>query len=145
MADGDEPIVGDEILYRRIPVSQRWYEPATSPHPSPRAFFPNRGDPDGICLSRAKYCSVEGAAASGKLDALYWVAILQADRIAEAGIVVIPDPAPDGTDPGHARIPALNYTQIKTPFVSEKALALSKMCLRVEGPFPGKRAPSDQP
>lgn len=42
--DGTEPIADEEFIYRRIPVSEKWYDPQTSKHPSPKAFKPR---PDG--------------------------------------------------------------------------------------------------
>ncbi len=55
MSDGTEPIDDMEILYRRIPVSQGYYDPKVDSKPSPLAFKPTKSDTTGLSLYRAKY------------------------------------------------------------------------------------------
>ena len=43
--DGTEPVADDELLYRRIPVSTKWY---TESGLSPEAFDPRRDETTGI-------------------------------------------------------------------------------------------------
>ncbi len=42
---GGEPVLDDELLYRRIPASTKWYDPDRTPLLEPEAFRPNRNDP----------------------------------------------------------------------------------------------------
>ena len=135
MLDGTEPIADEEELYRRIPVSPNWYDPAVDSHPSPRAFRPIDEDKSGLSLYRAKYKSIRQVAENlrGKR---YYVAVLRAGALREYGIKVVPKPIPPH-DLGHAEIPSLTYTNRKEQRAVEQQLLLAeKLCLRVEGPFP---------
>lgn len=60
--DGTDPIADDEVLYRRIPVSQNWFDPQIDSQPSPQAFHPTSRDATGLSLYRAKYTTLEAAA-----------------------------------------------------------------------------------
>jgi hypothetical protein len=48
MAQGDDPVDPDEILFRRIPASTGWYDP---PSLAPEAFRPNKNDTTGLPYS----------------------------------------------------------------------------------------------
>ena len=93
---GIEPIEDDELLYRRIPVSLRWYDPATDILKS-EAFGPHKTeDTTGISVSRAKYKSIQEAAI-GKSKKGYYVVIIRAGDLRQRGIKVVPRPdLPDG-------------------------------------------------
>jgi hypothetical protein len=137
MADGEEPIDGEEIIYRRIPVSQHWYELDKDVKPSPQAFYPTSQDLDGISLARAKYSTPSSTGAKGRKGRKYWIATLRAADIFAAGIEILPDPPPDGTDPSHARIASMHYADRKSPSVRSNMVILSELCITVEGPFDG--------
>ncbi len=131
--DGTEPVADDEILYRRIPVSQGWYDAQVDSKPSSEAFRPTKLDDTGLSLARGKYKSIE-AAARGQQGKLYFVAVLRAGNLRAEGIPVEPKPAVG--DPSHAEIPGLTYVDRKTDQSIEwKTLLARKLCLRVEGPF----------
>jgi hypothetical protein len=135
--DGTEPIDDDEFLYRRIPVSQNWYDPRVDSRPSPEAFKPTQYDDTGLSLSRSKYKSVEEAA-RGMEGKKYYVAVLRVGDLRAEGIPVEPRPKPG--DPGHAEIPGLTYDNRKTDRAVEwKTLLAQTLCLHVEGPFPSER------
>ena len=129
MPDGTEPITDDELLYRRIPVSKRWYDAQGL---SPEAFDPLETDTTGISVSRAKYKSLEEAA-KGLSKHGYYVAVFRAGDLRQGGIQVVPRPRPD--DPGHAELPDLTYDRRRTPEAEERKLRLTESYLRVEGPF----------
>lgn len=62
MVNGTETIADDELLYRRVPESTGWYDPATGVLDS-RTFAPHKtNDATGLSVSRAKYKSIEEAA-----------------------------------------------------------------------------------
>ena len=129
---GTDPIANDEILYRRIPVSQGWYD-ATLEHPVlAQAFTPTRHDSTGISLWRAKYRSLrEAAQGPGKS---YYVAVLRVGDLRANGIEVVSTTEEGG--PGHVSIPALNYADRRTDGVKETArLIATRLCRSVEGPF----------
>lgn len=139
MPDGTEAIEDDEILYRRIPVSQNWYNPGQDPPLSPEAFKPNRHDLNGISLSRGKYDSIEdvGCEREGRK---YFVAVIRAGDLTGKGIEVVPDPIKDhpgiDDDLGHVMIPKMNYVDRKEDLCREwKNVLATELCLRVEGPF----------
>jgi len=131
--DGTEPIADDEILYRRIPVSQNWYDPNVSPKPSSQSFHPTKYDTTGLSLSRGKYTTIEEAA-QGTAGKSYYVAVLQAGDLRAQGITLLPKPEVD--DPGHCEIPSLTYQDRNTDqSLESKTLLAEQLCLRVEGPF----------
>ena len=133
MSDGTEPIADDELLYRRIPVSQGYYDPANDPRPSPLAFKPTRNDTTGLSAHRAKYATIEQAA-RGRPGKSYYVAVLRAGDMRAVGIDVLPRSLED--DPGHAEIPGLTFENRKSmPYYEWQTLLAEQICLRVEGPF----------
>jgi hypothetical protein len=131
--DGTDAIADHELLYRRIPVSQGYYDPAVDPNPSPLAFKPTRDDTLGLSLYRAKYKTME-AAAQGRPGKSYYVAVLRAGDLRAVGIDVVPKPL-EG-DPGHAEIAGLTYENRKRmPYFEWQTLLAEQLCLRIEGPF----------
>ena len=133
MADEDyEPVVDDEYIYRRIPASKGWYDPATRTL-SPEAFNPIKTDITGLSVTRAKFATIEEAA-RGKSQSGYYVAVLRVGDLRKHGIDVIHKPL-EG-NPGHAEIPGLIYQKETTNQAKEwKVLLAHKLTLRVEGPF----------
>jgi hypothetical protein len=129
MPDGTEPITDDELLYRRIPVSKRWYD---ADGVSPEAFDPRPNETTGISVSRAKYKSIEQAA-KGPSKQGYYVAVLRAGDLRQNSLQVVPRPEPD--DPGHAELPDLTCENRLTQEAEERKLRLSELSQRVEGPF----------
>lgn len=132
---GEEPITDEEILYRRIPVSQNYYDPATKDL-SPEAFHPRSFDDTGISVYRKKYTPIEKAAI-GRPGKSYYIGELHAGDIRKVGLVVRPSPRPN--DSGHAEIPDLTYENRRTnqTLVFERRLA--KLASHsVKGPFPPK-------
>jgi hypothetical protein len=133
IADGSEPITDDELLYRRIPVSQNWYDRAIDEKPSPLAFRPTQFDTTGLSLSRSKYKTIEEAA-RGAQGKQFFVGVVRCGDLRAVGIEVKPDPKVD--DPGHCEIRGLTYATRKTDLSVEwQTLLARELCLRVEGPF----------
>ncbi len=132
-SDGSEPIEDDEILYRRIPVSQDWYDPNTEPPLSYLAYKPSRRDETGLSLTRAKYSNIEQAA-HGTSAQGYFVGKLRAKELRITGISVVPAPFQD--QPGHCEIPSLRADNRKSNEAIEQANLLArKLTFEVEGPF----------
>jgi hypothetical protein len=130
---GSEPLLDDELLYRRIPASTSWYDPKRTPPLQPEAFRPNRNDQTGISLARAKYKTTQQAAL-GRAGKQYYVAVLRAGDIRAAGMEVAAQPLPD--DPGHAQITSLTYDGRKSKqAIQWRTLLAEQLCLRVEGTF----------
>ena len=140
MDNETEPIADEELLYRRVPASTHWYDPATGVL-KPEAFAPHRTeDFTGLSVSRAKYKSIEEAA-RGRPGKSYYVAVLRVGDLRQKGITVVPRPeVPDGYDLGHAELPDLNSGNRKTDRTLELQRLFTQVCLRVEGPF----SPSEQ-
>mgnify|MGYP007026272002 CR=1 FL=1 len=108
---GSEPVLDEEILYRRIPASTNWYDPDRTPPLEAEAFRPNRNDESGVSLARAKYKTVEQAAC-GRAGKQYYVAVLRAGDMRAAGVDVAARPLAD--DPSHTEIPGLTYDNRKS-------------------------------
>jgi hypothetical protein len=131
--DGTEPIADEELLFRRIPASQGWYDPQATPPLNPEAFRANANDTTGLSLYREKYKTIDEAA-RGREGKEYYVAVLKAGDLRAVGIDIAPRPL-EG-DPGHAEIPEMNYADRKTDRSRDcKVLLADRLCLRVEGPF----------
>lgn len=136
MADDLEPIADDELLYRRVPASTGWFDPATGIL-QPEAFGPHKQrDLTGISVTRAKFKSIEQAA-QGQPGKAYFVAVLCVDDLRKANYTVRPQPnVPGGYDISHAELPDLNAANYKASETLERQRELAeKLCLRVEGPF----------
>jgi hypothetical protein len=135
--DVAQPIADRELLYRRVPASaspQR-YDPATR-ELSDQAFAPHKTeDVSGISLSRADFKLVEEAA-KGRAGKSYYVAVLRAGDIRQAGMSVEPRPhVPGGYDLAHAELPDLNSRNRKESKTLERQRILVELCLDVVGPF----------
>lgn len=134
--DDSEPIADDELLYRRIPVSQHWYHPGEPDELEAEAFKPrksgNAPDTTGLSLVRAKFYqspSEVGRSAKGFL-----VAVLKTGDLRKAGIVV--EPRPDAATPGHVELPQLRADNQKSTDCRELMQKLAQsLWLSVEGPF----------
>lgn len=137
MDSGSEVIDDDELLYRRIPASTNWYDPATRVL-SFAAFGPHRKqDITGLSVTRAKHKSIEETARGGA-GRSYYVAVLRVGDLRRRGIEVVPRPdLPDGQhDPSHAELPDLTSETRKTNQTLERQRILAEeLCLQVEGPF----------
>jgi hypothetical protein len=139
---GSEPISPDEILYRRIPESEEWYNP-DSGVTEIQTFRPTKADDTGLSLSRAKYRTPEQVGAEGRAGKLYWVAALVASDVTAAGVEVVPRPTAE--NPGHSEAPSLNYQNRKS---NESVIATKRLrdsIIEVTGPFAGSRAPPETP
>lgn len=137
--NGTEPIHDDELLYRRIPVSQGWYDPATDAKPLSLAFRPRKEDVTGLSVVRGEPYNTAEQAARGPSKWGYFVAVLSVRELRAHGIEVVPRPI-DGIA-GHAEI--TNLTAVNRD--SDEAIRLmellaERLCLRVEGPFHANRA-----
>lgn len=134
MEAGYEPIADDEIIYRRVPESTGWYDPASQTLSLP-AFAPRKDDISGISVSRAKYKTIEQAA-QGRPGKSYYVAVLKAADIRQAGMAIEPRPeVPGGIDPSHAEITDLNAANRKEDTTLERQQRLVELCLEVKGPY----------
>ena len=133
MSVGDSTqISDDEILFRRIPVSQGWYSQGVL---SPEAYRPRYHDEDGISFWRAKYRNLQ-AVAHGPSPRGYWVALLRVGDLRTHGIECVPTESVEGA--GHVSIPSLNHADRKKPLVEEmKVLLATQLTVNVEGPFHG--------
>ena len=132
--DGTEPVADDELLYRRIPVSQRWYDPAADPKPMLQAFRPRPDDVTGLSVVRGEFYSTPEEAAQGPSKSGYFVAVLRVGDLRAHGIEVVARPV-EGIL-GHAEITnltAANRDSDKAKGIME--LLAERLCLRVEGPF----------
>ena len=132
--DDSAPIEDDEILYRRIPIAQGWYDPANDSKPSPQAFRPRKDDDTGLSLVRdGEYNTIEEAA-NGPSPYGYYVAILQVDELRKHGLTVVPSPV-EGIR-GHVELTDLTYANRKTNNAQNIMLKLAEeLTSRVEGPF----------
>ena len=132
MADPSDPIADDEILFRRVPVSQGWYSLETGIL-LPEAFQPHaKNDTTGLSVARKKYKTAKEAA-KGRPGKSYFVVKLRAGDLRRLGIAV--EPRPLDNDPGHAELPDLNSGNRKTTSTIERQHVLAKNHLGVEGPF----------
>lgn len=130
--EGCQPVADDDFIYRRIPLSKGWYDPATHTL-SPEAFNPLKFDTTGLSFSLAKLTTIEQAS-QGPSKEGYYVATLRVGDLRKQGMDVVSKPM-DG-NPGHAEIPVLNYVNKKSDQVKEwKVLLAHVLTLRVEGPF----------
>ena len=135
------PIDDDEFLLRRIPVKQKWFDPAVSLQPAAEAFGPHREhDANGLSLSRLQshahpeFLTIEQVAQRGPSKDGYYVAVLRVRDLRAHGIQISPDPI-DG-DPGHVLLPDLNSIDRKTDNVTSwKQILANRLTLRVDGPF----------
>ena len=132
--DDAEPVADDELLYRRIPVSQHWYDPAVSAKPLLRTFYPRTDDVTGLSVVRGEPYNTSEQAARGPSKSGYFVAVLRVGDLRAHGLEVVPRPVA-GTR-GHAEIISLTATNRD----SDEALRVmellaERLCLRVEGPF----------
>ena len=132
MLEGADPIADDEELYRRIPVSQNWYDPSLDPAPSHRAFRPLLYDRTGLSVTRAKHTTPEEEAETGKGNK-YFIAVLRAGTLRNHGVDVVP--SPEARNPGHAELPGLRYEKRKQTEDLQLLLA-HRLCVRIEGPYP---------
>ena len=133
MAVKDDYVADSEELYRRIPVSQTWYDPALKAPPSPKAFrpHPNR-DTTGLSVFRAKYVSPEQLCQNTR-DNQYYVAVMRAGDLREHGLRVVAVSVEDM--PGHAEIPDLK-SDTRQATEELQLLLAHKLCIDVLGPFP---------
>lgn len=141
MADA-EGIPDDELLYRRIPKSQGWYDPATNSLSS-QAFRPTKFDDDGLSLTRSEggVRSPEDAAAQGREGAEFFVAVIKAGDLAQLGLKAERDDQPGR--PGHALIRDIRYANRREPNTETRTLKMAtQLGVQVRGPFPG-RTPRD--
>ena len=157
MADSSDPtdsaeVAPDELIYRRLSVHLKHYDPETGAI-SPEAFHPNSADDQGISVDRAESdrhptFRTPEEAAKGPQPGLYYVSVHRAGEIQAARLTIKPDPvppgAPGGPNPGHALISEImNDKRVRqSPAVKQWKLALATLndqpyglCLRVEGPF----------
>jgi hypothetical protein len=132
--DDAEPIADEELLYRRLPVSMNWYDPASCPKLSPKGFRPRDDDDVGLSVVRGHPYNTPEEAAGGPSRKGYYLAVFRVIDLRENGIVVVPKPEPGIR--GHAEITSINAANRDTEEGRKIIEALAhKLCLRVEGPF----------
>jgi len=132
-------VIGDdEFLYRKVPVSEGWYD-SDQKELKPKALNPRPDDTRGISLDRAQssshpeFRSVEQAA-KGRSPAGYYVAIFNVGDLRSHGFTVKADPLEE--NPGHALLENLTYENRKGSQSREKMVQLAhQLVVRVEGPF----------
>jgi hypothetical protein len=130
---GTEQIEDDELLYRRVPESTRWYD-SENHLLSDQAFAPHKkDDATGLSLVRAKYSTPE-AAAKGRPGKSYYLAVLRAADLRENGINVAPRPT--ACVPGHVELPDLNAENRKsTATLEAQRLLAEELWVHILGPF----------
>ena len=132
--DGSEPVVDHELLYRRIPVSQGWFDAAVDPKPLLQAFRARPDDVTGISVVRGEPYNTVEQAAQGSSKSGYYVLVLRAGDLRAHGIDVVPRPV-EGIL-GHAEITNLTAANRDSDEAQRlMELLAEKLCLRVEGPF----------
>ena len=135
--DAPEAVADDELLYRRISVAAnpQLYDPTTGSL-SDKAFGPHKSsDQTGLSLFRARYKTIEEAA-KGQPGRTYYVAVLKAGDLREAGIAVEPRPhVPDGYDISHVELPQLNSANYRSDETQERQRVLADLALEVKGPY----------
>ena len=132
--DGSEPVADEELIYRRIPVSQHWYDPTADSHPLFQAFRPRTDDVTGLSVVRGEPYNSAEQAAQGPSKSGYYVAVLRVGDLRAHAIEVLPRPVAGMS--GHAEIPnltAANRDSDEAKRIME--LLAERLCLRVEGPF----------
>jgi hypothetical protein len=135
--DGNKPIGDEEILYRRVPVSQNWYDPTSGQKISSKAFAPRPEDTTGLSLSRDQEYNTPEQAAKGPSKKGYYVACVRAGDLRKSGLRVVPRPI-DG-NPGHAEIENLTASIRDSNEGLTFAMQLAeKHCYDVIGPFIAK-------
>ena len=133
-ADDSSPIGDDELLYRRIPVSMGWYDPAIEPLPSPFAFGPRPDDDTGLSVVRGHPFNTAEQAARGPSKKGYFVAVVRAGDLRANGFDI--EPRPIAGVAGHAEITSLTVANRDTDEAKSMMVKLAHvLCLRVEGPF----------
>jgi hypothetical protein len=141
MSEQSHPIADEELLLRRIPAANNWFDPAISTKPDPNAFKPHReNDGSGLSMSRAQsslhpeFLTAERLALTGPSNKGYFVAVLLASDLRARGLDFEPDPLPG--DPGHTLLPRLNSANRDDDETLEwmRVLAL-ELTIQVEGPF----------
>ena len=97
---------------------------------------------EGLSVYRAKYTKTMGEVAYNERGASYYVAVLKARDLLEAGIDIVPSPDLKNAKPGHAHLPAINYANRKEPRVVNLINLLATELCETYGPFPGT-SPAD--
>ena len=126
---GDEPVEDDEIIYRRIPVSTGWYSQNGL---SPQAFDARDDELTGISFCRAKYNTVEDAAA-GPSKKGYYVASFRVGELRKAGILVEQRPCKEVA--GHTELPQFTCETNELNETLELRSLLASLAIDVQGPF----------
>ena len=126
---GHEPISDDERIFRRIPVSRRWY---SDDGLSPEAYEPRDDEETGISVYREKYKPLHEAA-KGKSKQGYYVAVIKAGELRQNGIRITPRPQPG--DPGHAELPDFTCRTRDEDSTIQLRNTLATLHESVQGPF----------
>jgi hypothetical protein len=127
-----DPIGDDELIYRRVPVSQNLYDAKLGL--SPQAFSPDKKrDDTGISVNRNKYATAEQSAV-GSSKKGYYFAVLKVAQLRANGIEVTHQPLPENA--AHCEIPALNAANYDSPEVERLKHVLASIVVEVQGPFP---------
>ena len=130
-------LADDELLFRRIRPDH--YDPERDDAPSLNGFRPHRtNDTTGLSVSREQYITAAECAGLGQ-GKEYYVAVLRAGDLRKHGIEVVPRPDPKRR--GHAELPGLRADNRRMTEDLQLRLA-HKLCLRVEGPYPGASSPN---
>lgn len=137
---GEEPVDGDEIVYRRIPLG---CFDAANRLVAIAAFKPRSEDTTGLSVTRAKYHPCIEDVARNPRGRKYYVAVLKVSELRARGIEVAPrplhadDPHHPDYDPGHAELPQITYSQRHTNDVMQlMEMLATELCSDVQGPFP---------
>src|ERR1700693_5846313 len=102
-------ISDDELLYRRIPKSMKWYHPGEPVEVDDEAFRPHKvHDTTGLSLQRARstehseFLSADEFAAQGRSESGYVIAVLSVENLRTQDIHI--EPRPLEGNPGHVEL-----------------------------------------
>jgi hypothetical protein len=137
-ANADEPIGDDELLLRRIPLSQNWVTDDKQTV-DPLAFRPRESDVTGLSFGRLTFNDPGAEAAKGAAGRRFFVALLSVRLIRKEKMAVVPRPLVD--DPGHAEIVDLTFANRRSDRARELVQRLRECVIEIQGPFDGKRSP----
>ena len=129
MANGQDPIADDEIIYRRVP--ECWFDAATR-KPLDQAFQPSKQrDITGLSVSQGEVQNRRGSC--------FWPTRKDVLRRLSSGVGretsgnrIRSRPTPD--DPGHSEFPDLRADNYKDDLTLIRQRRLVALCT-VEGPF----------
>lgn len=135
MDDEIKNIDDEEILLRRIPTSENYWNPGDNLPLAKEAYHPRDYDEEGISLSRKKFIDNLNAFCENDRGSTYFVGKLRVEDVRELGIKIEPDPLKNA--PGHVIFPELNYEdRYETKQKEWKVKLAHQLTFDITGPHP---------